>query len=99
MTITTNISKALLDITGEPRPEIAIFELLKDAVEHRIEKIEAEIKQFEQKYNMQFPQFKGQFEKKQVPDSYGYEVESDYLEWEGLLSRLSKYRASLNSLA
>ena len=42
MTITTNISKALMDISGEPRPEIAIFELLKDAVEHRIEKIEAD---------------------------------------------------------
>jgi hypothetical protein len=99
MTITTNISKALLDITGEPRPEIAILELLKDAVEHRIEKIEVEIRKFEQKYRMQFPMFKEKFEKKEVPDSYRYDVETDYLEWEGLMSRLSKYKSSLNSLA
>lgn len=34
MTIATNISKTLLEITGEPRIEIAILELLKDAIEH-----------------------------------------------------------------
>lgn len=34
-----------MDITGEPRAEIAILVILKDAVEHRIEKIEVEIKQ------------------------------------------------------
>jgi len=99
MTLTTNISKTLLDITGEPRPEIAILELLKDAVEHRIEKLEAEIKKFEQKYQMRFPQFKEKFEKNKVSDSYGYAVETDYLEWEGLLSRLLKYQTSLNALA
>ena len=42
MTLATNISKTLLDITGEPRIEIAILSVLKDAVEHRIEKIEAD---------------------------------------------------------
>jgi hypothetical protein len=43
--------------------------------------------------------FKEKFEKKEVPDSYRYDVETDYLEWEGLMSRLSKYKSSLNSLA
>ncbi len=43
MTIATNITKALMDLTGEPRIELAIMDLLKDAIEHRIEKIENEI--------------------------------------------------------
>ncbi len=36
MTIATNITKVLIELTGEPRIELAIL----DAVEHRIEKLE-----------------------------------------------------------
>ena len=93
MTIATNISKTLLEITGEPRIEIAILELLKDAIEHRIEKINAEIKNLEGKYLMSFEEFKNKFNSGKIPDSYSYSVETDYLEWEGLVNRLSKYNS------
>ena len=93
MTIATNISKTLLEITGEPRIEIAILELLKDAIEHRIEKINAEIKNLEGKYLMSFEEFKNKFNSRKIPDSYSYSVETDYLEWEGLVNRLSKYNS------
>ena len=99
MTVSVNISKTLMDITGEPRVEIAILEILKDAVEHRIEKIEAEIKRLEEKYQMAFEEFKTMFEKKEIPDSYSYDVEMDYLEWEGLISRLKKYKNVLSTLS
>ena len=95
MTIATNISKTLLEITGEPRIEIAILELLKDAIEHRIEKINAEIKNLEGKYLMSFEEFKNKFNSGKIPDSYSYSVETDYLEWEGLTNRLSKYNSLL----
>ena len=95
MTIATNISKTLLEITGEPRIEIAILELLKDAIEHRIEKINAEIKNLEGKYLMSFEEFKNKFNSGKIPDSYSYSVETDYLEWEGLVNRLSKYNSLL----
>ncbi len=98
MTVITNISKVLLEITGDPRPESAILELLPDAIEHRIEKIQAELKRLEQKYNMGFEEFKDKFHKKAMPDSYSYEIETDYLEWEGLISRLSKYKSLLTSI-
>lgn len=49
MTISTNILKALTEITGEPRVELAIMEIIKDSVEHRIQKIEQEIKTLEKK--------------------------------------------------
>ena len=98
MTIATNISKTLLEITGEPRIELAICELLKDAIEHRIEKINAEIKNFEGKYNLSFEEFKSKFNSGIIPDSYSYGVETDYLEWEGLMNRLSKYNSLLSTL-
>lgn len=44
MTLATNISRTLMEVTGAPRVEVAIYGLLKDAIEHRVEKIEAEIK-------------------------------------------------------
>ncbi len=95
MTIATNISKTLIEITGEPRIEIAILELLKDAIEHRIEKINAEIKNLEGKHLMSFEEFKNKFNSGTIPDSYTYSVETDYLEWEGLVNRLSKYNSLL----
>ncbi len=98
MAIATNLSKTLLEITGEPRVEIAILELLKDAIEHRIEKINAEIKSLESKYYMSFEEFKNKFSSGQIPDSYSYCVETDYLEWEGLVSRLSKYNSLLSTV-
>ena len=36
--------------------------------------------------------FKEKFNKKEIPEPYSYSVEIDYLEWEGLISRLSKYK-------
>lgn len=98
MTITTNISKVLMDITGEPRQEIAILELMRDAIEHRIEKIEAEMRKYEEKYGMTFKEFKHRFDSDNIPNFYSYKVETDYLEWEGLISRLSNYKSLLSVL-
>ncbi len=42
--------------------------------------------------------FMEKFQKEEIPDSYGYNVETDYLEWEGLVSRLNKYKTLLDSL-
>lgn len=98
MTIATNITKALMDLTGEPRIELAIMDLLKDAIEHRIEKIQKEINGYEKKYGMRFEEFKERFEKNEIADSYSYDVEMDYLEWEGLVSRMQKYTKMLDDL-
>lgn len=87
-----------MEITGEPRIEIAILELLKDAVEHRIEKIEAELRNLESKYHMTFDEFKNKFNNEEIRDSYSYGVETDYLEWESLINRLSKYKSLLATL-
>jgi hypothetical protein len=98
MTVAINISKVLMDITGEPRTELAILQIMKDAIEHRIEKIEAEIKKYENKYKMTFGVFKEKFEKAEIAEPYSYNVENDYLEWEGLVNRYTKYNSMLATL-
>lgn len=98
MQVATNISKPLLEITGEPRLEIAILDILRDAIEHRIERIERELKVFEEKYHMAFNEFKEKFDRKEIPEPYSYNVEMDYLDWEGIISRLIRYKALLSNL-
>ncbi len=82
--------KALTELTGEPRFEVALLIALSDAVEHRLEKINAATYNYEQKYGMSFNEFQGRGQEKNIPAQFSYEVESDYLEWDGLLSRKKK---------
>ncbi|MBS1249804.1 MAG: hypothetical protein MAG431_01388 [Chloroflexi bacterium] len=90
--------KALTELTGEPRFEVALLMTLNDAVEHRLEKINAEILDYEQQYGMSFEKFQEQGEKENIPNQFSYEVENDYLEWDGLLSRKEKLESILQWL-
>lgn len=51
------------------------------------------------KYGMEFSEFKERFNKEEIPQSYSHEVEMDYLEWEGLINRLSKYKSLLATIS
>jgi len=82
--------KVLTDLTGEPRFEVALWMALRDTLEHRLEKIAVECAMFEKKYGMDFAAFKQRWEVEQVPNQYAYDVEKDYLEWEGLVTRQAK---------
>ena len=82
--------QALTELTGEPRFEVALTIALRDAVEHRLEKIEEAIRNYEEKYGLSFEQFQARGQNQEIPDQFSYRVESDYLEWEGLVSRKKK---------
>ena len=82
--------KALTELTGEPRFDVALLITLRDAIEHRLEKINVAIQNYERKYDMSFEQFRARGEENNIPDQFSYEVEDDYLEWEGLVSRKEK---------
>lgn len=79
--------RALTELTGEPRAEVALLVTLKDAIQYRLAIIEEDIQAFEQKYKLSFEEFRAQGEKVEIPNQFSYEIESDYLEWEGLISR------------
>ncbi len=79
--------RALTELTGEPRFDVALLIALRDAVEHRLEKIDVAIQAYEQRYGMSFEQFQARGQAEEIPDQFSYDVESDYLEWDGLMSR------------
>ena len=82
--------RALTELTGEPRFNVALRIALRDAVEHRLEKIDAAIATLEHKYGMPFDEFQARGQVQEIPNQFSYEVESDYLEWDGLTSRKRK---------
>lgn len=98
MSISPGIMKVLSDVTGEPRVDLAIHDIIIDAVEHRLEKIQTEMKTFEEKYLMPFKEFDIKFQSELIPDQFSYTVEKDYLEWEGLISRQRRLESILQSI-
>lgn len=91
--------KVLTDLTGEPRWDVALWMTLRDTIEHRLEKIAAQREAYEKKYGMDWQAFKGHWDAEQVPNQYAYEVEKDYLEWEGLVTRQTKLEETYQWLA
>ncbi len=90
MAIPKSALRVLTELTGEPRFEVALMITLKDTIDHKMERIEDELKKYENKYNISFEDFKKMGEEEKIPNQYSYEVEKDYLEWEGLLTRKEK---------
>ncbi|MEW6618653.1 MAG: hypothetical protein AB1422_04790 [bacterium] len=88
--ISKSTQKILTELTGEPRFDVALQITLRDIVEHRLEIIEREIFVFEGKYKLSFEEFARQWKEGKIPDKYSFEVEKDYWEWEGLISRKKK---------
>jgi hypothetical protein len=82
--------RALTELTGEPRLDVALLLTLQDAIEYRLQKINTALHTYEQKYGMSFDQFQARGQEESLPDQFSYEVESDYLEWDGLVSRKQK---------
>jgi hypothetical protein len=82
--------QALTELTGEPRLNVALLLTLQDAIAHRLAKINADIQRLEGKYGMPFEQFESLGEQGKLPDRFSFAVESDYLEWDGLVSRKKK---------
>jgi hypothetical protein len=80
-------AQLLTELTGDPRPETALFIILKDAVAHRLERVEASLRDYEAKYGMSFDKYKHLWETEDRPEHYSYEAETDYLEWEALVTR------------
>ncbi|MCK4416591.1 MAG: hypothetical protein KAV99_00300 [Candidatus Latescibacteria bacterium] len=85
--ISPTVLKALIDFTGEPRVDIAVRLALRDAARFKLEELESALKRLEEKYRMIFPEFERAFQNEEIPDTFSYEVEGDYLEWQGLRSR------------
>lgn len=92
--IPTQIAKTLTELTDEPRPDVALRLVLKDALEYRLEQVQEGLEHYRQKYKISFSTFKKKWQADKIVKRHSYPVEKDYWEWEGLISR----QAMLNSL-
>ena len=85
--ISPQLLKVLTDVTGEVTLENAVRSLAQDAIAHRLEHLAKQVHDLEQKYGTSFAQFDTRFQRGEIPCQHSYEIEQDYLEWEGLICR------------
>jgi hypothetical protein len=79
--------QVLRDLTGESRPDVALLLVLRDALAHRLEHIEAEVHAFETTYGMSFDEYRQRWEAEDRDEDYRWEAEKDFLEWEALVTQ------------
>lgn len=83
-------ARLLTELTGESHPDVAMMIILKDAIAHRLEQIASNEKNFESKYGVSFEEYKHRWEHEDRTGDYSLEAESDYLEWEALITRKTR---------
>jgi len=83
-------SKALAELTGEARSDVALTLVIRDYARHKLSDLETAMHRYEQKYQMPFQEYKKIWDSEDREEHYTYEAETDYLEWESLVTRYKK---------
>lgn len=96
--ISPQLLKVLTDVTGEVKLDSALRIVTQEAIAHRLEHLAERIHALEQKYGTSFAQFEQHFQAGEIPRQHSYEVEQDYLEWEGLICRQRRLQEVQNWL-
>lgn len=97
--ISPQLLKVLTDLTGEVKIDNALRTVARDAVHYQLQQIGERIRALEHKYGRPFKEFEELFQAGRIPNQHSYEIEQDYLEWEGLICRerrLSEVRDSVS---
>lgn len=97
--ISPQLLKVLADVTGEVKLDSALRIVARDAIDHRLEQIVEGIRSMEQKYGISFEKFAERFQAGDIPNQHTYEVEQDYLDWEGLICRQRRLRETRDWLS
>ncbi len=84
--ISQPIHRALEALTHQSRFDAALSIAMKDWIRLKLREVIDERHSFEQKYSMNFAQFKIKWHTDEIPDRYSWEVESDYWDWEGAVT-------------
>ena len=84
--ISKPIAQVLTKMTHEPRLDVAVTLAVKEWLQLRLGLAETKRSRYEQKYGMDFAAFKSAWNDDKIPAKYSYEVETDYLEWEGAIT-------------
>ena len=86
---------ALYELTGEPRPDLALILVMADARAYRLEKIEAEIQRLRGQVWHELREYRPRFEADDTDEGRSWEVERDFLEWEGLVMSKESLESTL----
>lgn len=84
--VSKQIYKILTDLTGEARFDMVLHLATKDLLRLKIQEVEREIRAFEERYHMNFDDFRRAWDERKIADRNSYEVEKDYWDWEALVT-------------
>ena len=87
-------TRALMELTGEARTDVALILVIRDYARHKLAEVEVTMRRFEEKYKMPFEAYRQIWESEEREEHYTYEAESDYLEWESLVTRYKRLSES-----
>jgi hypothetical protein len=94
MSLSPQAGLLLTKITDTPDLESALWRVLRDYTELKTQQLKQQIEAFESRWGMTFEEFSRRCEDKTLEqDPYGYEVESDYWDWEKAVTLLNHYEA------
>jgi hypothetical protein len=87
-----DIGVFLTEITDIPDMDIALRKILSEYLELKLKSLDAQTAHFETKWNMTFEDFSQKCEDGQLEaDTYAYEVEKDFWEWEEAVTLKKRY--------
>lgn len=96
------ISRTLVEVTDNSGVEDALNKVLISYLDAKIEDKRDVIEGFEQKWGMDFEEFKDRTSENNLPDDsdpYSREVEKDFREWEAAVTLLQKYKSARKELS
>jgi hypothetical protein len=94
ITVSPRVGVLLTQITETPDLETALWKVLSDHIDLKTRILRQRIEAFESKWGMTFEEFSARGEAETLgQDSYAYEVESDFWEWEEAETLLRHYEA------
>ncbi len=94
VTVSPRVGALLTQVTETPDLETALWKVLSEYIDLKIKMLRQRVLGFESKWKMTFKEFSERFEAGTLgQDSYAYEVESDFWEWEKAETLLQHYEA------
>jgi len=87
MVLPKETTRALTELTGEARTDVALTLMMRDYARQELAKIDATLRRYEEKYGMPFEAYKQIWETEDREEHYTRQAEWDYLEWEALVTR------------
>jgi len=92
--ISPRAGKLLTSVAETADLETALWKVLSDYINLKVQSLQDEIAQFESKWGMSFAEFSEKFGADSLPvDSYSYEIESEFWAWEQAETLLQHYEA------